>query len=98
MEEPQDGEEGRKEPDVSPGKEQEQNAPTPDRKADKKDADNFDPHNKEATQEERATQRITPKALLGSDWQSQETETLVGWGSSTKEEWWWFQTGPGNQH
>ena len=50
----------------------------------KEAADKFDPHNKEGTQEVKATQRKTPKALLGSDRKGQETETLVGQGVQHK--------------
>ena len=41
---------------------------------------NVDPHDKEGTQEEKADQRTTPKAFLGSDQKNQEMEALAGRG------------------
>ena len=62
--------------------EQEPNAPAPDNRGGcrKEDQDNFDPHYKEGTQEDKATQRTPPKALLESARKGQEAETLVGRG------------------
>ena len=46
--------------------------------------DNFDPHNEEETQEDKATQRTPPKASSELVWKGQEAETLVGRGVQHK--------------
>ena len=45
--------------------------------------DKFDHHNEEGTQEERRTQRTTPKTSLKSAREGQEAETVASWGSPT---------------